>query len=390
MKKKILISLLSGMLLFSFVAGNVYATADLEKDLEKVEEKKEETRKQIDVNKATMEEIYEEVQLLDEEINEIERKIAELQEEVDAAEERIRQTEEELKQAEEERKEYKEVLDERIRVMYMFGDKSYLEVLFSADSFGDLISRLDMIRTVMEYDQEMFAKLEEVEQEIADKKEKIEEERKAIVNRQNQERQEKTSLDQVKASRQTYVRELESNTELLEKKENQLEQESAAIENKIQEHIRQQQAEQGGNDTHYGNGVYRWPTPGYGRITSPFGYRIHPIYGYQRMHTGVDISVGGRRGVSTVAVGDARVIYSTYMSGYGNTVILDLGTDSNGNNVTALYGHMASRYVSAGQRISAGTAVGEVGTTGASTGIHLHFEIRINGSPKNPLNYVSP
>ncbi|HCX65905.1 MAG TPA: hypothetical protein DHN33_11935, partial [Eubacteriaceae bacterium] len=133
-----------------------------------------------------------------------------------------------------------------------------------------------------------------------------------------------------------------------------------------------------------------WPTPEHDLITSPYGYRTHPIYGYERFHTGIDISVGGQRGVDALAVGDGEVIGSTYMSGYGNTVIVNLGENDEGIQITALYAHLASRYVSVGQEVNAGTPIGEVGTTGAATGVHLHFEIRENGSPVDPLLWVSP
>ncbi len=383
MKKKILSLGLVLLMTMSFLSTGVSAQSvdDLKNDLESIEQKQAETQKKIDTTKATISEVMEEVQRLDGEITKIEGIISNLQRDVDATEAKLVKIREELKKAEEERKEYKEVLDERLRVMYMFGESSYLEILFSADDFGDLISKIDMIRTVIEYDQEIFAKLEAVEKEIESKKEEIEVEKNNIIAKQNEARRQRSSLSQVRVSREGYVKELTSNARLLEQEQKALEAESNKIKNEIM-------ARQSINEKV--NSRYLWPTPGYARITSPYGNRIHPILGYQRFHSGIDISVGGRRGVNTIAVGFGEVIGSTYSGGYGNVVTIDLGLDDNGNRVSAVYAHLARRYVSVGDKVSPGTPIGEVGTTGMSTGIHLHFEIRINGNTVNPLSYVSP
>lgn len=378
-------------------AATAQSVDDLKNDLESIEDKKAETQEKIDTTKATLEEVTEEIRRLESQISKIETTIAELQKDVDAAEAKLIKIREELKKAEEERKEYKEVLDERLRVMYMFGESSYMEILFSAEDFGDLISKIDMIKTVIEYDQEIFAKLEAAEKEIEVKKEEIEVEKNNIIAKQNEARRQKSSMDQVIVSRESYVSELNSNARLLEEEQKTLEAES----NKIKNEIMSKQ-----NVNEKVNSVYSWPVPGVSRISSPYGWRIHPIHGTRKFHSGIDISTQGRRGFDAIAVGFGEVVFSgaqtktiwdskenkykTVLTGYGNYIVIDLGLDDNGNKVSALYGHLARRYVSAGQKLSPGTPLGEVGTTGTSTGIHLHFEIRINGSTVNPLKYVSP
>jgi murein DD-endopeptidase MepM/ murein hydrolase activator NlpD len=265
--------------------------------------------------------------------------------------------------------------------MYMFGESSYMEILFSAEDFGDLISKIDMIKTVIEYDQEIFAKLEAAEKEIEVKKEEIEVEKNNIVAKQNEARRQKSSMDQVIVSRESYVNELNSNARLLEEEQKALEAESNKIKNEIL-------SRQTINEKL--NSIYLWPVPGVSRISSPYGWRIHPIHGTRKFHAGIDISTQGRRGFDAIAVGFGEVIESRYSPSYGNLVTVDMGLDDNGNRVSAVYAHLARRYVGVGSKVSPGTALGEVGTTGWSTGIHLHFEIRINGSTVNPLKYVSP
>lgn len=127
-------------------------------------------------------------------------------------------------------------------------------------------------------------------------------------------------------------------------------------------------------------GELYWPVPGHHRITSPFGYRIHPILGYKKFHTGIDIS--GANGTPVVAAASGTVIASRFMGGYGNCIMVD-----HGSKVT-VYGHLSGRAVSVGQSVSGGQTIGYIGSTGMSTGPHLHFEVRVNGSVQNPLNYL--
>lgn len=354
---------------------------DLKNDLDAIEDQKEETQELIDMTKASMQEVMDEIYRLNSRITEIEKTIHTLEEQVEEMEARLIVVRQELKQAEEDRVHYKSVLDERIRVMYMFGDASYLEVLFSAESFGDFISKIDMIRTIMEYDQGVLAELQLIEAQIEEKKQEIEDEKTRIIALQNEARRQKTNLNSVLVSRERTVEELEQNQRLLEEEKKALERESQIIKNEIL-------ARQTINEKI--NSIYLWPVPGVSRISSPFGWRIHPIYNTERFHSGIDISTQGRTGFDAIAVGYGEVIESRYSSSYGNMITVDMGLDDDGNRVSAVYAHLARRYVSAGQGVTPGTPLGEVGTTGWSTGIHLHFEIRINGNPVNPLNYVSP
>ncbi|QSX08130.1 DUF3450 family protein [Alkalibacter rhizosphaerae] len=374
----LVIFLVLSMLLTGVAAQSV---DDLKENLDAIEEKKDDMQKEIDMTKATMQEVMDEVRRLNDEISKIEETIAELQVEVDDMEARLVIIRQELKEAEQQRVDYKGVLDERIRVMYMFGDASYLEVLFSAESFGDFVSKIDMIRTIMEYDKEVLLELEEIEAQIEAKKAEVESERNKIIAKQNEARRQKTRMDSVVVSRERTLDSLRQNQRLLEEEKRALEQESQKIKTEIM-------SKQTINEKI--NGIYLWPVPGASTISSPFGWRIHPIFGNTRYHSGIDIPTGRRTGFNAIAVGYGEVIESRYSSSYGNLITLDLGLDDNGNRVSAVYAHMARRYVSVGQKVTPGTPIGEVGTTGWSTGIHLHFEIRINGNPVNPLSYVSP
>ena len=124
-----------------------------------------------------------------------------------------------------------------------------------------------------------------------------------------------------------------------------------------------------------------WPVPGYSRVSSPFGYRIHPVLGIKKLHTGIDIPAP--TGTPTVAVSSGTVIYSGVQGSYGNTVMIQ-----HDNGLVSLYAHNSSLVVNVGDKVKKGQVVAKIGSTGRSTGPHLHFEIRVNGTAQNPLNYL--
>ena len=124
-----------------------------------------------------------------------------------------------------------------------------------------------------------------------------------------------------------------------------------------------------------------WPVPGYSRVSSPFGYRIHPVLGVKKLHTGIDIPAP--TGTPAVAVANGTVIYSGVQGTYGNTVMI-----KHDNGLVSLYAHNSSLVVRVGDKVKKGQVVSKIGSTGRSTGPHLHFEIRVNGTAQNPLSYL--
>jgi len=129
-----------------------------------------------------------------------------------------------------------------------------------------------------------------------------------------------------------------------------------------------------------GTATFAWPTPGYTRITSPYGWRIHPIYKTRRMHTGIDI--GAPAGSNIVAATHGEVIYADWLGGYGKTVVLD-----HGGGISTMYAHTSVILVEVGQKVRKGQVIAKVGSTGVSTGPHLHFEVKINGNHTDPWKY---
>jgi murein DD-endopeptidase MepM/ murein hydrolase activator NlpD len=163
---------------------------------------------------------------------------------------------------------------------------------------------------------------------------------------------------------------VEGNLALLEQQENQILAESNALTGVIT----------GSSGSGVGTGDMMWPVNG--PVVSPYGYRIHPILGYRKLHTGMDFAVG--YGTPIHASDSGTVIYATWMGGYGNVIIVD-----HGRGISSLYAHQSSLAVGTGTRVTRGQVIGYVGSTGFSTGPHLHFEIRVNGTPVDPMGYLN-
>ena len=279
-----------------------------------------------------------------------------------------------------------EEFQKRVSVMFQFQNKSMFEVLLESNSLAGFFTNMEIMTLIADADaqavdtmkiavddaklqKELSLKEAEDLKDIADEKQKQLEDLEALIGKT-----EKT-LNDVKTKLSSW-----------EKKEDQLQKESESLNDKIKK-LQKQYAKQ---NMYKGpaNGKFRWPV-NYPNITSPFGWRIHPVYNTKKFHSGIDI--GGSYGVPIMAAGAGVVILvskpvqgqNTGGSGYGNYCIID-----HGGGFTTLYGHCRSVYVKSGQKVKSGQRIGEMGSTGTSTGAHLHFEVRKNGSPVNPLRYL--
>jgi murein DD-endopeptidase MepM/ murein hydrolase activator NlpD len=279
-----------------------------------------------------------------------------------------------LKQAKEEYADSQQAAGERIAALYKRGDDGYLHLLLSSEDFGDFLQRSQLAKFMLEQDRKVLEQLRERKTKVEQYQERVKtktaevaawKQRVAVVhNRTWAERQQVATT--LTISRKTmYSMEAELAA---------LERDSAAVESML----RSMQSSAAGKRRY---SQYRGPVSGLpvrGRITSPYGYRTHPVLGGRRLHTGVDIAAP--TGTPIYAVGNGEVIYAGWRGGYGNTVIVDHG----GGRAT-LYAHMSSIGARVGQSVSKGQVIGRVGSTGISTGPHVHFELRINGRPVNPL-----
>lgn len=268
-------------------------------------------------------------------------------------------------------------LKDRIRQIFKTQRTGFFQLLISSSDINMLFDRLHFESIVVKEDYKRLQAAREKAAEILALRSQIELQRRSLAatinDINNQQKIIKTNI----AQNQEMIHKLKTNRNYYERAERDLARQSASIQAMIS-NIKPSS----GSKTVVTTGFIK---PISGPITSPFGYRIHPIFKSRIFHSGIDI--GGPNGGSIKASNDGRVIFAGWYGGYGQVVILDHGV-VRGQAITTLYAHMSSISVSKGQVVKRGQQVGREGSTGYSTGPHCHFEVRVNGQPRNPLNYI--
>lgn len=355
-----------------------------------------------------------------EQINVVSDELANVSLQIENTEEDLRTTKKDLQAAEERIVAREKLLESRVRLMYTDGAVSYLDVLLSSTSFSDFLTRADSLKTIVDQDQHLLDEHKKDKQLVVDKKAELDQQYAEAKSLYAQKKQRKSQLNEKEQEKQvllaSYDAKIEESEELTQEQEDVLmqiaskrsallqeknklreEQAAAAAKAKAEAAARAAAAAKAAakNPTRVsmdsssevtyssGNGIFSRPVSG-GRISSPFGPRTHPITGVVgKMHNGVDFAVPV--GTSVHAASGGIVIMAEWYSGYGYTVIVD-----HGGGLWTLYGHLREGgfKVSKGDTVSKGDVIAESGNTGNSTGPHLHFEVRDNGTAVNPMNYL--
>ncbi|MGM9662877.1 MAG: murein hydrolase activator EnvC family protein [Oscillospiraceae bacterium] len=391
MRKKykfLALSLALLMVLALFTESALPARAVTQADIDKLKEQageiasnKASLQKEIDRLKAESADATARKELLDQQSDMIRAEIANAEAQINQYETLIAQTKEELAEAEAEEEAQHDLFCSRVRAMEENGTVSYWAVLFNASDFSELLSTLDDVGEVMEADQRVFDEMRRVRQEIQEKKATLEEslreaeEQKSLMEQKRQELQSQMTeaaelVNQLSQDKDTYLKLLQAE-----------EKEAASIDAQIRQ--MQQQLAGSGSTPAPTYGGYIWPVTTSKRISSPFGSRINPVTGRAETHKGVDIAGVGYTS-KVLAAKAGTVIISQKGSSYGNYVVI-----SHGSGNTTLYAHLSQRNVSVGDKVNQGDVIGITGSTGNSTGPHLHFEITENGSRIDPLTYLT-
>ena len=400
--RRVVVGLLAAVLallmlvpIFSMIVGNAGAVTQGEIDaLKKQQQASQAKQQQLKDRLAEVKEdqaaAQQQRQILTQQLNAINAEIANIDAQIAWYDGEISKKEAERVEAEAREAEQYELFCQRVRAMEEEGSVSYWSILFNADSFSDLLDRIADVDSVMDYDNavmdELIATREELERLQAELESARAEEQAARDQQEvkKKEQQAKVAeaqklLDQINADVAEVNRQLDA-------------EEAGAAEIQAQIAKKQKQLEEErrkNNITISSESGYLWPLPGYYRLTSQFGYRIHPITGKAHSHTGIDVPAPG--GTPILAAKSGQVVTSAKHYSYGNYVVIDHG---NGN--STLYAHMRSRAVSEGQMVKQGQVIGYVGTTGSSTGNHLHLEVRDNYTRVDPeskyrsLNLTKP
>ena len=323
-------------------------------------------------------------ELLDSEISVLSSEISNVESQISTYAELITQTEAELLDAQEREAAQYEWFCKRVRAMEERGTISYWSVLFKADSFTDLLSRLDFINEIMDSDQKVIQDLQDLQAEIEEKKESLETQKAESEAAKAELVSKKSELNKQREAANALVAQLRASKSEYQEDMDDLSAEAEAVQAqilKLSKELAAQQAAQG-KPSNAALGGYIWPVSSR-RITSTFGGRASPGGIGSTNHKGIDIGgVGYTTEIHAAKAG--TVIVSQYSRSYGNYVVV-----SHGSGNTTLYAHMSSRKVSVGQYVNQGDVLGITGSTGNSTGPHLHFEITENGTRINPLKYLT-
>ena len=279
----------------------------------------------------------------------------------------------ELKEAEDKLSEQEETFKKRLRAMYMNGNVGYLEVLLSSGDITEFLSRKDMIQEIAEYDKELIIFMKEQRDTIDTKKIELEAQRASVEVTKSKLEARKRDLEKATREKENLMGRLQQDIKEYERQYDKLNDYAKEIESKIVK----LQRETGP----YSGGKMAWPVPGYNRITSYYGYRIHPIFKVKKLHTGIDI--GAPTGSKITAAADGTVIFADWLGGYGKAMMVD-----HGGGIVTLYAHNSSFTAKEGQKVKRGDTIAKAGSTGNSTGPHLHFEVRKNGAYVDPVPWL--
>lgn len=379
MKKKIL-SIIMIIVMCSSI--NLYTLASSLSDLQNQKNQAEnnKTQKEDELKEVTAEknEMLSEINELSTQIEESQKELDKLNAEIKELEASIKQAETELAQAQERQEKQQKALEQRILAQYKAGSMTYWDILLNPESPLKFISNLHMFNKIAKYDKELIESIETEKQTIQAKKEELDTKKAKVKTAKANAEKENVKLKNSKIQKNSKVAKLSEQEKAIQAQIDQYDKEMRDLVNQIN----QAQNANGSSGTGSYNGIMAWPVPSSKTITSYYGYRIHPIYHVNKLHTGIDIG-GAAYGAPFVAADDGTVILARYYGGYGNCVIID-----HGGGISTLYGHGSAIYVKEGQKVKRGQNVLAIGSSGVSTGKHAHFEVRVNGNPVDPLPYI--
>ena len=337
---------------------------DLNQQIKKLEQ-------QLKAGKSQEKNLTLEISKLDKLIKAAEGEIQELQGEISVTGQKVNTAKAQLAVLQAEMDEQNDDMGQRIRAMYKNGDVGILEVLLGSNDFTDFMINLDMAQKIYDNDVEVLERLEErhkvldkYRQDLEDLEAELARKRQMEAQKQNQLQGSRGSVTELKANVAKDNKALEAQVDSLVEAANKLVAEIIALQ---------------GTGAYIG-GKMAWPVPASTRITSQFGYRIHPILKVSKLHTGIDIGVP--TGSNIVAANAGKVIRAAWNNSYGYMIIVD-----HGGGIATLYAHNSKLLVANGDIVTRGQVIAKAGSTGMSTGSHLHFEVRVNGEYKNPMGY---
>jgi murein DD-endopeptidase MepM/ murein hydrolase activator NlpD len=327
------------------------------------------------------------VKELDANLTGIQQKIDDLEKKIDEKQKDIKKTTAELEKVQAEQKAQYEAMKDRIKFMYERGDSLYLELLLESGSFADMLNKADYIEMLSTYDRNKLNEYINTAKMIELTKEELEEEQKTLTEAKADVAAEEANMQALISDKTAQIGDISADITdkqaAIDEYEASIEDQNdtiAALEKAVAEEKKQLE-EQNKKAQTYDGGMFTWPCPSYTRVSDDYGERIHPILGIKQFHNGIDLAAPA--GSPILAAYNGTVVAAAYSGSMGNYVMID-----HGDGLYTVYMHASALYVSTGQEVSKGDKIAAVGSTGRSTGNHLHFSVRLNGSYVSPWNYL--
>jgi murein DD-endopeptidase MepM/ murein hydrolase activator NlpD len=342
---------------------------DVRQRMERMQTRKEQARRKAESASAELSEVMGS-------LNELQAQANNLQKKSDTLQGKINDNQAKLEKKQQEMQERMLIYRKRLRDIYINGQINYLDVLLGAKDFSDFSSRMYLLQKIISRDLELLEKLKQDAAEIHSRKEQLAAEMKEIKATQTELEAKKAKVNKLREQRAYMLYKAQEEEQSSQEEYERL----LAISENIASMLRNMENAGGGAPAGQGGtGQFMWPCNG--PITSYYGWRTHPIFGTTKYHSGMDIAVDS--GTPIHAADSGTIVYSGWLGGYGNCVMID-----HGGGLVTLYAHNSALNVGEGQYVSKGAVVAYAGSTGYSTGPHCHFEVRLHGELTEPLNYL--
>ncbi|MBR2009521.1 MAG: peptidoglycan DD-metalloendopeptidase family protein [Peptococcaceae bacterium] len=380
-RKTIAAAVLSAFTLTCVMPMAAFATnedeiADLQEEWREIQAEQVQLQAQLDSQKKEQNKLTAQLRQINANLHNAQAAVNNLDAEISNIEGQIAFTEMEIENKQRDYDGRLALFNRRLKEMYQYGDMNYISVLLQSSSLSDFLTRFEYLKYIANNDQKLLEEVQALQKQLDEQHTSLTTMKTDLEAKKQTQVTKAQELETASAEQQRVVNAIKADVNATWAMLEETEAESKELEGKIQ-----QMLAANGDSPATAPGAYIWPCPSSKKITSPYGYRIHPIQGYRKLHTGMDI--GAKKGADILAAAGGKVIMAQYYGGYGNCIIID-----HGGGMTTLYAHMSAYVAKNGDWVSAGQVIGKVGSTGNSTGPHLHFEVRINGKTTDPAAYV--
>jgi murein DD-endopeptidase MepM/ murein hydrolase activator NlpD len=392
---------LAPLLVLAVLAGSMHpAVAGPEDRLEQLQEKQADTQAELDDVAADESSALADVREYDAAVADAEGRVADLDRRLGRLDSRIASVKRDLTESQQKLAfltttlqgvlnrlvDQTDLLEARAIAMYKAGPTAYVEGLLEADSMQDLAARYQYQQAALESDSALIDQIEVLRDSTEERRDLVEEKQNDIARAKLELESNRTALAQIREERAFILAQKQAILDAKELQLNKIRSDKARLQATLRQYERSEDSIEAllsgtaGGPFPVGGGQLLWPAAG--AVVSPFGMRIHPIFGYARMHSGIDIAAP--YGAPVIASDSGTVVFVGVMSGYGNVIVVD-----HGGGLATTYNHLSGFLVSTGQSVGRGATIGAVGCTGWCTGPHLHFEVRVGGTPVDPMPYLA-